>query len=66
MINIKSHINKNKVFSYHWPRIKASPGVLKSRKDMLSVNSYNKNINCAGWLIAKCFKLLENKETTDC
>ncbi|CDF35054.1 unnamed protein product [Chondrus crispus] len=46
------------VISYHWDRIRASPEVLESRKDKLGSNSYNKNLKCAMWLIARTVSLL--------
>lgn len=46
------------VVSYHWDRIKANAQVLESRKDMLGSNTYNKNVECAVWLIARTMDLL--------
>jgi len=51
------------VISYHWDRIGASPSVLKSRENQLGSNSYNKNIDCAMWLVSRVLSLLDKVET---
>lgn len=50
------------VISYHWDRISASPKVLESRKHNLGSNAYNKNIECAMWLVSRTVSLLLKKE----
>lgn len=50
------------VFAYHWVRINASPEVLQSRADKLGSNSYNKNVQCAEWLVDKVWSLLSARE----
>lgn len=50
------------VVSYHWDRIKASPQVLESRKHNIGSNSYNKNVDCALWLIHRTWELLSDLE----
>ncbi len=50
------------VISYHWDRINASPDVLESRKDKLGSNSYNKNVDCAIWLVRRTWCLLSHME----
>ena len=49
------------VVSYHWPRIKACPEVLKKKAGGMGVNGYNKNVQQARWLILTCNRLLKNK-----
>lgn len=52
------------VISYHWDRIKASPDILESRKGMLGSNSYNKDLQCALWLISRTASLLARKKVS--
>jgi len=47
------------VFGYHWPRIAATPDVLRAREHMLGSNAYNKDLASARWLVARCAALLD-------
>lgn len=51
------------VVSYHWVRIKASEEVLRSNETRLGANTYNKDLACAKWLIAKTGRILARKAT---
>eukprot|EP00622_Pseudochattonella_farcimen_P005377 FR740978.1.p1 GENE.FR740978.1~~FR740978.1.p1 ORF type:complete len:164 (+),score=21.74 FR740978.1:411-902(+) len=49
------------VFSYQWTRVKASPEELAANADSFNPNAYNKNLDAAIWLVAKCEKVMREK-----
>ena len=49
------------VFSYQWTRVKASPEELAANADSFNRNAYNKNLDAAIWLVAKCETIMRER-----